>query len=49
MGSMMIHKAWAVNVGNADDYRKAAGVMDRHDAEQAADARRSASARTSMT
>ena len=37
MGSVFIHKAWAVNVGNADDYRKAADEMDRHDAVQAAE------------
>ena len=35
MGSVMIHKAWAVDIGNADDFRKAAGEMDRFDAEQA--------------
>ena len=35
MGSVMIHKAWAVDVGNADDFRAAADVMDQHDAEQA--------------
>ena len=35
MGSIMIHKAWARDVGNADDFRKAAGEMDQFDAEQA--------------
>ena len=34
MGSIMIHKAWARDVGNADDFRKAAGEMDQFDAEQ---------------
>ena len=37
MGSIVIHKAWAASIGNADDYRKAAGEMDRHDAVQAAE------------
>ena len=35
MGSVMIHKAWERNVGNADAFRKAAGEMDQFDAEQA--------------
>ena len=34
MGSIMIHKAWARDVGNADDFRKAAAEMDQFDAEQ---------------
>ena len=37
LGSIVIHKAWAASIGNADDYRKAAGEMDRHDAVQAAE------------
>ena len=32
MGSIMIHKVWGVDVGNADDLRKTAGEMDRFDA-----------------
>ena len=32
MGSVAIHKVWAADVGNADDFRKAAGEMDSFDA-----------------
>ena len=34
MGSIMIHKAWAMDIGNADDFRKAADEMDGFDREQ---------------
>ena len=32
MGSVVIHKVWVAEVGNADVFRKTADEMDRHDA-----------------
>lgn len=36
-GFFMIHKGWTITLGNADDYRKTAGILDKVDASIARD------------
>lgn len=42
---MMIHKAWTIDLGNADDFRKTAGLLDKIDGTIAADYANSAERR----